>query len=204
LDLAYRRRPRRGIILAMRNTGQGIALVAAVLIAVGGVGYVLWRMPAGTIGRVFAPSAVVNPTQATTDAVEKQKALLVKSQAAKQVSLGKHKHDVSHVAENSSADIKVTVDIDARPQPTPLPFPTTTEIRSGMYRTDLWTRFGEPSMRSSNIDRGQLFETYVYCRRSTHTATFARLQDGKVIAAHTTDLSPHRLPAEVPDWTSHP
>src|SRR4051794_13156738 len=128
----------------MRESGQGIALLIAVLIAVGGVGYVLWNMPAGTIGRGFAPSAtVVNPAQAAADGAEKQKALLAKSKTAKQVNRGKQNHEVSHVAENRSADIKLTVDMEARPQPAPLPFPTTTEIPSGMYRRDLWMRFGE-------------------------------------------------------------
>lgn len=69
-----------------------------------------------------------------------------------------------------------------------VPFPTARDIPPGTGREALRAEFGEPNLRASLYDRGSLLETFVYMNRSRDVATYARLQNGSVIAAATAGM----------------
>ncbi len=67
-------------------------------------------------------------------------------------------------------------------------FPTAQDIRPGAGREELRAEYGEPNLRASLYDRGSLLETFVYQNEARSATTWARLQDGSVVASATAGL----------------
>ncbi len=66
------------------------------------------------------------------------------------------------------------------------PFPLASDIAVGADRSAITANFGKPSMVTTAVDSGRLFETYVYLRRDPNTATVVLLRSGRVVAVNST------------------
>ena len=71
------------------------------------------------------------------------------------------------------------------PPSLPPPFPFAGDIPFGTRRADILLRYGRPELRFTTTHQGRLLENYVYLRRDRGARTFARLEDGHVMAALT-------------------
>jgi hypothetical protein len=76
-------------------------------------------------------------------------------------------------------------DPPASPSPPPRPIPTGTpeQVNVGMDATRVVELLGEPDLTALTIDRGNLFETYVYKEKPGRNLAFIRLEDGRVVTA---------------------
>ena len=54
------------------------------------------------------------------------------------------------------------------------------ELQRGLDRETLRERLGDPTLRTSTVDRGALFETYVYQHTKEGPMIMAYLKDGKL------------------------
>ena len=71
----------------------------------------------------------------------------------------------------------------ASPPPPPRPIPTGTpeQVNVGMDATRVVELLGEPDLTALKIDRGNLFETYVYKKKPGQNLAFIRLEGGRVV-----------------------
>lgn len=68
----------------------------------------------------------------------------------------------------------------------PLPaMPTSRNIKTGTSRTDLRTRYGDPTLNVSSRRDGRLIERYYYLSDDQTILTVATLQDGSVTSTET-------------------
>ncbi len=66
--------------------------------------------------------------------------------------------------------------------PVGAPFPTTKDIPIGGLGVQIISKFGEPTVRTSAMDNGRLFERYYYLSSDKSKLTLATLEHGVVIA----------------------
>ena len=89
------------------------------------------------------------------------------------------------VAPPAPAPTPVEAQVEERPaSPPPLrPIPTGTpaEVNVGMDTKRVVELLGEPDLTALKIDRGNLFETYVYKKKPGQNLAFIRLEGGRVV-----------------------
>jgi len=75
--------------------------------------------------------------------------------------------------------------VEERPaSPTPprsIPTGTPEQVNVGMDATRVVELLGQPDLRALKIDRGNLFETYVYKKNPGQNLAFIRLEGGRVL-----------------------
>jgi hypothetical protein len=67
-------------------------------------------------------------------------------------------------------------------------FPYIGELKRGLDRTEIQSRFGEPDWRASKSERGSLFETFVYRRKG----------DGRIVAISLKNGAVEKVQSEIP------
>ena len=74
-------------------------------------------------------------------------------------------------------------DKPASPPPPQRPIPTGTpeQVNVGMDATRVVELLGVPDLTALKIDRGNLFETYVYKKKTGQNLAFIRLEGGRVV-----------------------
>jgi hypothetical protein len=69
--------------------------------------------------------------------------------------------------------------------PVPREFPSANQISVGAERENIAEKFGQPSLATTTTsDDGRVLETLVYARKSGRDVTVIRIEDGKVLSAH--------------------
>jgi len=67
------------------------------------------------------------------------------------------------------------------PPPVPAPkYLPPSELKQGLNRTEVNRLFGGPDIRATTLNRGSMFETYVYVQKPEGQTVVAVLRDGKV------------------------
>jgi hypothetical protein len=69
------------------------------------------------------------------------------------------------------------------------PFPTMQEIRSGADADKIVETYGEPALSTLTADNNHVLETLVYTKEQGKVQTLIRVEDGKVLSAHSEGLS---------------
>jgi len=67
------------------------------------------------------------------------------------------------------------------PPPRSIPTGTPDQVNVGMDATRVVELLGQPDLRALKIDRGNLFETYVYKKNPGQNLAFIRLEGGRVL-----------------------
>jgi len=171
---------------------EAVVLVLLAVLAVGGIG--IWLSNGGSISLFSSPPANVQP--ATDDAAQAAaaKEALAKEAEAKEVK----KKQAAKAAKKAAAALPVVDPVAppiqpvaevvvAPPKPAPVPkeFPQPREISVGAERENIAERFGQPALATTTTsDDGRVMETLVYARKSGRDVTVIRIEDGKVLSAH--------------------
>jgi cytoskeletal protein RodZ len=167
---------------------EAVVLVVLAVLVVGGVG--IWIANSGSSLSIFgstqpAAQPVIDQAQAEQAAEEAKKADEAKKKpAAKAVRKAPVVPQVEPVAPPVAPVAEVVV-APAPPPPAPKQFPEPRQISVGAERDNIAERFGQPALATTTTsDDGRVMETMVYARKSGRDVTVIRIEDGKVLSAH--------------------
>jgi len=159
-------------------------LASLVVVIVGGIG--IWLANGGSI-QLFSPPSAVQPSSDIPVVAEAPKetppAKPKKFSTAKKDSASK----AAPVPETPALIAPVAEVVVAPPAPPPPPkeFPSANQISVGAERENISDKFGQPSLATTTTsDDGRVLETLVYARKSGRDVTVIRIEDGKVLSAH--------------------
>jgi hypothetical protein len=163
---------------------EAALLVLVAVVIVGGIG--IWLANGGSI-QFFSPPSAVQPSSDIPVVAEAPKetppAKPKKFSTAKKDSASK----AAPVPETPTVIAPVAEVVVAPPAPPPPPkeFPSANQISVGAERENISDKFGQPSLATTTTsDDGRVLETLVYARKSGRDVTVIRIEDGKVLSAH--------------------
>ena len=166
--------------------GFGILLFAG-MVFLAGAAY--WAMsggsPASSLGRVFdsvgardLPTKTLPPVAPldVLDEIHQKQAKVEKRRAA------------AAKAPAPVPDPPAPVEVAPPPPPPPPPakFPAAQDIPTGTAKDSLAQSFGAPYLKTTSLQGNGVIETWVYLQHQRNLATFAQLQNGRVISSATT------------------
>jgi hypothetical protein len=168
--------------------GFGILLFAGMVFLAGAAYYALSGMPSDSIKAAFG-NAVGRGIQTKTlpppapldvlEEVNRKKVQAEKRQAARRSA------PPAPLAPLAEAEILIA-DPPPPPAAPPAPFPTAEDIQVGTPRNSMEQSFGVPYLKTTAMRRDGMLETWVYVENQNSLATFAQVQNGRVISSHTT------------------
>jgi hypothetical protein len=164
--------------------GFGILLFAGMVFLAGAAYWAMSGTPATSLGRVFdsvggrdlptktlppvAPLDVLDEIHQKQAKVEKRRAAAAKAPAP---------------APDPPAPVEVA---PPPPPPPPAKFPAAQDIPAGTPRDSLQQSFGAPYLKATSLQGNGVIETWVYLQHQRNLATFAQMQNGRVISSATT------------------
>ena len=88
---------------------------------------------------------------------------------------------VPAAAVSAAVEVPGTNTEASAPPPVPAPkYLPPSELKQGLNRTEVNRLFGGPDIRATTLNRGSMFETYVYVQKPEGQTFVAVLRDGKV------------------------
>ena len=170
---------------------EAVVLVLVAVLVVGGIG--TWLANSGSISLFGTPPSNV---QSEADAAQAQAAADAAAKEAKQAEDARKKAaakaarkaravPVVEPVEPVLAPVAEVVVAPPAPPSAPKQFPEPREIPVGIERDNISERFGQPALATTTTsDDGRVMETLVYARKSGRDVTVIRMEDGKVLSAH--------------------
>jgi len=170
---------------------EAVVLVLLAVLVVGVIG--IWLANGGSVSLFSSQPVNVQPVndEAQAAAAKEAEAKEAEAKEAKKKQAAKAaKKAVAAVpvVEAVSPPIEPVAEVVvAPPKPAPIPkeFPQPREISVGAERDNIAERFGQPALATTTTsDDGRMMETLVYARKSGRDVTVIRIEDGKVLSAH--------------------
>jgi septal ring-binding cell division protein DamX len=162
---------------------EAALLVLVAVVIVGGVG--VWMANGGSLQLFSSPQPAAQPaeTPLAADAAKEtpppppKKSAKVRKAAAPAAAAPADTPVIAPIAE--------VVVAPPVPPPAPKEFPSANRISVGSERENIAEEFGQPALATTTTsDDGRVLETLVYARKSGRDVTVIRIEDGKVLSAH--------------------
>jgi hypothetical protein len=158
---------------------EAALLVLVAVVIVGGIG--IWLSNGGSI-QLFSPSPAVQPAADIPVPVEAEKE--TPAPKPKKPAAVKKAVVAAEPEPSQPAVVAPVAEVVVAP-PTPKEFPSANQISVGAERENISEKFGQPSLATTTTsDDGRVLETLVYARKSGRDVTVIRIEDGKVLSAH--------------------
>ena len=168
---------------------EAVVLVLVAVLVVGGIG--TWLANSGSISLFGTPPASVQAeaeaaqAAAAAAAKEAQQAEDARKKAVAKAARKARAVPVVEPVEPVLPPVAEVVVAPPTPPPAPKQFPEPREIPVGIERDNISERFGQPALATTTTsDDGRVMETLVYARKSGRDVTVIRMEDGKVLSAH--------------------
>jgi hypothetical protein len=163
---------------------EAALLVLVAVVIVGGIG--IWMANGGSVQLFSSPQPAAQPAE-TPLAADAAKETPPPRPKKKSGSAKKAAVPVASAPADTPVIAPVAEVVVAPPVPPPAPkeFPSANKIPVGSGRENIAEEFGQPSLATTTTsDDGRVLETLVYARKSGRDVTVIRIEDGKVLSAH--------------------
>jgi hypothetical protein len=158
---------------------EAALLVLVAVVVVGGIG--VWMSNGGSI-QLFSPSPAVQPASDISVPVEAEKE--TPAPKPKKPAAVKKAVVAAEPEPHQPAVVAPVAEVVIAP-PAPKEFPSANQISVGAERENISEKFGQPSLATTTTsDDGRVLETLFYARKSGRNVTVIRIEDGKVLSAH--------------------
>ena len=160
---------------------EAALLVLVAVVIVGGIG--VWMANGGSLQLFSSPQPAAQPAETPLPPEARKETPPPPKKSAK----AKTAAPPAAASADPPVIAPVAEVVVARPVPPPAPkeFPAANRIPVGAERENIAEEFGQPSLATTTTsDDGRVLETLVYARKSGRDVTVIRIEDGKVLSAH--------------------